>query len=126
MIALDLPRSRWDLPLRALIFTITIPPDTRPSPIAAAPREPNASLDTDYFWTITTNTHTVTTTSSAFLHTSQHCCSSTSTSPVMPYNNTPIAPSKEVTGHVSLPRRPLRIPQYSPPTKTSQSHASKK
>ncbi|KAJ4990560.1 histone-like transcription factor and archaeal histone [Stagonosporopsis vannaccii] len=24
----------------------------------------------------------------------------------MPYNNTPIAPSKEVTGHVSLPRKP--------------------
>jgi hypothetical protein len=29
-------------------------------------------------------------------------------SPAMPYNNTPIAPSKDVTGHVSLPRE-LRI-----------------
>jgi DNA polymerase epsilon subunit 4 len=34
-----------------------------------------------------------------------------SSSGKMPYNNTPIAPSKEVTGHVSLPRT-LRISPY--------------
>lgn len=33
----------------------------------------------------------------------------------MPYNNTPIAPSKEVTGHVSLPRKLLHNPPSSPP-----------
>jgi DNA polymerase epsilon subunit 4 len=43
----------------------------------------------------------------------------------MPYNNTPIAPSKEITGHVSLPRKstpsalaaqPSNQPQLTPPS----------
>jgi hypothetical protein len=35
--------------------------------------------------------------------------STTSTTAAMPYNNTPIAPSKEITGTVSLPRKSCDI-----------------
>ena len=41
--------------------------------------------------------------------------------PTMPYNNTPIAPSKEVTGHVSLPRKPSPPSPFPPPTHNNPS-----